>query len=130
MTAALAILVFFIYHIAGIRHKGFFNYLKSLLPQGIPIYIMPLMAVVEVLGHLARPFSLAIRLFANMTAGHLVGLTLLSFVFLYKSVLWALLPLSGKLIISLLEVFVSFIQAYVFAYLTALYIGLAIADEH
>ncbi|MBI5399961.1 F0F1 ATP synthase subunit A [Candidatus Saganbacteria bacterium] len=129
-TATLALFVFFVYHWAGIREKGIFNYLKSLLPQGIPIFIMPLMAVVEILAHLARPFSLAIRLFSNMTAGHMVGLTLISFIFMVKNIWFSALPVTGKVLISMFEVFVAFIQAYVFAYLASLYIGLAIKEEH
>ena len=130
VTVALAVMVFFVYHIAGILDHGLLDYARSLVPGGVPVYIMPLLVIVELLGHLARPFSLAIRLFANMTAGHLVAFTLLSLIFVFKSIWVAGLPLLGGVVIGLFEVFVALIQAYVFSYLAALYIGLAIGGEH
>lgn len=129
VTVTLALIVFFVYHLAGIRDYGLWNYLKALIPKGVPIYVMPLLLIIEVLSHLARPFSLAIRLFANMTAGHLVAFTILSLIFVFKNIWLAGFPLLGRIIIGLFEVFVAFIQAYVFAYLAALYIGLAIREE-
>ncbi|MBU1026374.1 MAG: F0F1 ATP synthase subunit A [Candidatus Margulisbacteria bacterium] len=129
ITVTLAVMVFLVYNFAGIRDYGLLRYLASLLPKDVPIYIMPLMLIVEILGHLARPFSLAIRLFANMSAGHLVAFTLLSFIFVFKNVWVTGFPLAARVIIGLFEVFVALIQAYVFAYLAALYIGLAIAEE-
>lgn len=130
LTVTLALIVFVSYHIAGIRDKGILNYFKSLMPQGVPLFIMPLMLVIEILSHLARPFSLAVRLFANMTAGHLVAFTLLSLIFVFKNIWLAGFPLLGRVTVGLFEVFIAFIQAYIFAYLAALYIGLAISEEH
>lgn len=130
VTVTLAILVFLTYHFAGIRRLGIGNYLKSFFPQGMPIFIVPFLMVIELLSQLARPFSLAIRLFANMTAGHLVSFTILSLIFIFKNVWLAGFPLLGRVTVGLFEVFVAFIQAYVFAYLAALYIGLAISEQH
>jgi F-type H+-transporting ATPase subunit a len=129
VTASLAILVFVMYNLAGIHEHGLKNYLKNLVPQGVPIYIVPLLYLIELLGHLARPFSLAIRLFANMTAGHLVAFTLISLIFIFKNIFVAPFPLLGKVAMSLFEIFIAFIQAYVFSYLAALYIGLAMQEE-
>lgn len=130
VTATLAMIAFLSYHFAGLKEHGVKGYLKTLVPTGVPLFVMPLLLVVELLGHLARPFSLAIRLFANATAGHLVAFTLLSLIFVFKNVWIAGFPLLGRVAIGLFEVFVAFIQAYVFAYLAALYIGLALQEEH
>ncbi len=129
-TATRAVIVFFVYHVAGIRSRGFIAYIRSMVPPGIPIFVKPVIFAIELLGHFARPFSLAIRLFANETAGHLVALTLLSLILMSKNIWIAGLPLIGRVVIGLFEVFVAFIQAYVFAYLASLYIGLAISEEH
>ncbi|MDD5382663.1 MAG: F0F1 ATP synthase subunit A, partial [Candidatus Margulisbacteria bacterium] len=129
VTATLAALVFLIYNLAGIKEHGLGGYFKAFIPKGVPIFIAPLLFVIEIFGQLARPFSLAIRLFANMTAGHLVAFTILSLIFVFKNIWIAGFPLLGRVAISLFEVFVALIQAYVFAYLAALYIGLAINEE-
>jgi F-type H+-transporting ATPase subunit a len=128
VTVTLAVLVFFVYHLAGIRKNGLLNYLRSFLPKGMPIYIMPLLVPIELMSHLARPFSLAVRLFANMTAGHIVTFTMLSLIFVLNNIWLAAVPLVGRLAVGLFEVFIAFIQAYVFAYLAALYIGLALSE--
>lgn len=130
VTATLAVIVFFVYHAAGIVDRGPMSYLRSLVPAGAPVYVAPLLFVIEIMGHFARPLSLAIRLFANETAGHLVALTLLSLIFMSGNVFLAGLPLLGRVAIGIFEVFVAFIQAYVFAYLAALYIGLAVGEQH
>ncbi|MFH1542790.1 MAG: F0F1 ATP synthase subunit A [bacterium] len=129
ITVTLAALVFVVYHYAGISKNGLGNYLKALLPQGVPFWLMPFLILIEIISHLARPFSLAIRLFANMTAGHLVTFTFLSLIILLKSSWLAGFPLLGRLLVGLFEFFVAFVQAYVFAYLAALYIGLAVTEE-
>ena len=128
-TATLAVVVFLAYHFAGIKNLGFKGYLKSLMPEDVPLILWPLMFLLEITSRLARPFSLAVRLFANMTAGAVVGFTILSFIFVFKSYWLAGFPLFGKVTVSLFEVFIAFVQAYVFAYLSALYIGVAI-EKH
>jgi len=129
VTVTLAVIVFITYHVAGIKELGLVNYLKALVPSGMPLAILPLMLVIELMSHLARPFSLAIRLFANITAGHLIVFTLLSMIVVYKNIWLAGFPLLGRVAIGMFEVFVAFLQAYVFAYLAALYIGLAVSEE-
>jgi len=129
VTAALAIAVFLAYHLAGILSSGFGKYFKSFIPKDVPLWALPLLIIIEILSQLARPFSLAIRLFANMTAGHLITLTILSLIIIYHNIWIAGFPFLGRIAIGLFEIFVAFVQAYVFAYLAALYIGLAI-QEH
>ena len=129
VTASLAVFVFVVYQMAGIAEHGFIAYFRSYVPKGVPLFIAPVLFVIEFVGHLARPFSLAIRLFANVTAGHLVAVTILSLIFIFKSPWLAPFPLLGKVAISIFEIFIAFIQAYLFAYLSALYIGLAVNEE-
>jgi F-type H+-transporting ATPase subunit a len=128
-TAAWAVIVFIAYHLIGVRKHGAFGYLKSFVPSGVPIPLLIIMLPIEIVSHAARPFSLAVRLFANMTAGHLV---LLVFTVMAISSAWYMkwLPFAGVVIFYLFEIFVSFIQAYIFAILTAIYIGGAIHVEH
>ncbi|PIS31076.1 ATP synthase F0 subunit A [Candidatus Saganbacteria bacterium CG08_land_8_20_14_0_20_45_16] len=128
-TATLALIVFFTYHFAGIRKNGLWHYFRSFVPSGMPLFILPFLVLIEIGSHLARPFSLAVRLFANMTAGHLVTFTLLSLIFVFKNIWLTGFPLLGRAAVGLFEVFVAFIQAYVFAYLAALYISLAASEE-
>jgi F-type H+-transporting ATPase subunit a len=128
-TVTLAVIVFFVYHVAGIKKNGLRGYLKTFVPSDTPIFLVPLLFFVELLSHLARPFSLALRLFANMTAGHIMTITILSLIFIFKNIWLTAFPLLGSIVFRLFEIFVAFIQAYVFAYLSALYIGLAIYEE-
>ena len=88
------------------------------------------MFIVEIMGLFTRHFALAIRLFANMTAGHVVIFALISLIFIFKSYIIAPLPIVGAIGIGLLEVLVALIQAYIFTLLSAVFIGLAIHQEH
>jgi F-type H+-transporting ATPase subunit a len=131
VTGAMALLTFLVVQISGIRHHGFVGYFKGLVPGGLPIFLWPLMFVVELMGLVTKHFSLAIRLFANMTAGHVVIFALLGLIFFVaKSFVIAPLPLIGAVAISLLEVLVAFLQAYIFTLLSAVFIGAAVHQEH
>jgi F-type H+-transporting ATPase subunit a len=130
VTGAMALLTFLIVQISGIRHHGFIGYFKGLVPGGLPILLWPLLFVVELMGLLTKHFSLAIRLFANMTAGHVVIFALLGLIFMFKNVFVAPLPLIGAVAISLLEVLVALLQAYIFTLLSAVFIGAAVHQEH
>ena len=88
------------------------------------------MIPVEVIGMLTKPFSLMIRLFANITAGHIIILSLVGLIFTFKTVLVSPVSVAFALFISILELLVAFIQAYVFTLLSALFIGGAVAEEH
>lgn len=130
VTASLALSVFFVVQWVGVRRHGLIGHLRGLIPTGVPKWILPLMLPIEVLGMFAKPFSLAVRLFANMLAGHMVILVFLTMIILFKSYLIAPLPVAGVVIISGFEIFVSFIQAYIFSILTASYIAEAIHTAH
>jgi len=129
ITASLALITFITIQVQGIKHHGFFGYFKGLVPPGVPIFVLPIMAVIEFLGVLTKPFALCIRLFANMTAGHIVILAFISLIFTLG---YVIVPVSiaFSLFIYLLEILVSLLQAYIFTMLSALFIGMAIEQEH
>ena len=131
VTAGLAIMAFIMVQVAGMRENGVLGHFKNLLPRGIPVALVPLMIVVELMGMLTKPFALCIRLFANMTAGHVVILSLISLVFILKSV-WvgAFLSVPFALFISAIELLVIFLQAYIFTMLTSLFIGMSVHPQH
>ncbi len=129
VTGTMALAAFFLFHIAGIKENGIVHYIKSFSPK-VPWPMMPFMFFMEVVSSFVRPFSLAIRLFANMTAGHLVLAVILGMAAASaSSIVWyAVTPASvlGVVALSLLEVFVAFLQAYIFTFLSALFIGMAV----
>lgn len=130
MTATLAMCTFFTVQVSGIRQNGLFGYFKGLIPPGIPILLLPLMAIVELLGLFTKPFALAIRLFANMVAGHTVILGMIGLIFFMGTIFVAPISIIFVLFIYLLEILVALIQAYIFTILSALFIGMAIHQEH
>ncbi len=129
ITAGLALITFIMIQAQGIRNNGFAGYVKGLVPPGIPLFVLPIMIVVEFLGLLTKPFALCIRLFANMTAGHVVILALIGLIF---SLGYGATPVSigFALFIYLLEILVALLQAYIFTMLSALFIGMAVHQEH
>lgn len=129
VTGALALFAFLLFHVAGIIEKGFFKYLATLSPK-VPWPLMPFMFVMELLSSFVRMFSLAIRLFANIFAGHMLITVLLSFILIFKNYLVVGPSLLMATLLSLLEIFVAFLQAYIFTFLTAIFIGFAISEEH
>ena len=130
VTATLAIISFLMIQLGGIKQNGFFGYFKGLVPHGIPVLLLPLMVLVEVLGLFTKPFALAIRLFANMIAGHTVILALLGLIFFMGTIFIAPVSVAFAIFIYLLEILVALIQAYIFTMLTALFIGMAVHQEH
>ena len=129
VTLALALLTFFFTHIEGIRWNGPIRYFKSWIPEapkGLLVLIVPL----EILGQFMRLISLSVRLFANMLAGHILILTFLGLIFIFQSL--ALLPvlIPATLFYVFEVVIVVGIQAFIFAALSAIYIGSAIEPEH
>lgn len=97
---------------------------------GVPKALLPIMIPVELIGIVVKPFSLMIRLFANITAGHIVILSFISLIFIFKSAALAPVSLAFGLFINVLELLVSVLQAYIFTLLTAMYIGGAVEDHH
>jgi F-type H+-transporting ATPase subunit a len=130
VTASLAIISFFFIQIAGIMKNGFFGYFKGLIPHGVPLFVLPVMIVVEFIGLLTKPFALCIRLFANMTAGHIVILSLISLIFTFGTILVAPVSVAFALFINLLEIFIALLQAYIFTMLSSLFVSLAVHQEH
>lgn len=130
VTATLAIISFLMIQLGGIKQNGFFGYFKGLVPHGIPTLLLPLMVLVEVLGLFTKPFALAIRLFANMIAGHTVILALIGLIFFMGTIFIAPVSVAFAIFIYLLEILVALIQAYIFTMLTALFIGMAVHQEH
>lgn len=129
ITAGLALITFIMIQVMGIKNNGLWGYIKGLIPPGIPMFVLPIMIIVEFLGLLTKPFALCIRLFANMTAGHVVILALIGLIF---SLGYAVTPVSigFALFIYLLEILVALIQAYIFTILSSLFIGMAVHQEH
>ena len=130
VTLALALLTFVFTHIEGIRANGPVRYFKSWVPD-VPRGLVPFIAVLEVLGQFMRLISLSVRLFANMLAGHILILTFIGLIFVIGNI--ALAPISvavGTLFYLFEVVIVVSIQAYIFAALSAIYIGSAIEPDH
>ena len=131
VTGGLALVAFLMVQGAGIREYGLVGHCKNLIPHGLPGWLLPIMLPVEIMGMLTKPFALCVRLFANMTAGHVVILALISLVFILKSVLVGLfLSVPFALFISGIELLVAFLQAYIFTMLTSLFIGMSVHPAH
>jgi F-type H+-transporting ATPase subunit a len=140
VTAALATMAFIVVELTGMRSLGFKGYMKTIfyLPSGLPggvggtilkVLLLAVMTPIEIIGKLAKPFALAVRLFANMTSGHVLVLALIGLTFLFHSYsvgVGASVLATG---VMLLELFVAFLQAFVFTLLTAVFIGLMRAEH-
>ncbi len=135
VTGALALMTFVVVEISGMRTLGFKGYMRTIFyaPPGLPpigqAALLVILTPVEFLGKLTKPFALMIRLFANMMAGHTLVLSLLGFIFLFAGIgpaKWLVAGSSVLIVIAImaLEVFVAFLQAYIFAMLSAVFIGL------
>jgi F-type H+-transporting ATPase subunit a len=130
VTATLAAFTFIMTQLGGMRENGFIGYCKGLVPHGIPLWLLPLMIPVEFLGLLTKPFALAIRLFANMIAGHIVIFALIGLIFFMKTIFVAPVSIGFALFIYLLEILIALVQAYVFTMLSSLFIGMAVHQDH
>lgn len=107
------------------------NYWRHIFATpGVPIPILIIMVPIEIVGIFTKPIALMIRLFANVTAGHIIILALISLIFINKSIAWSALSVPMALFISVLELLVAFLQAYLFTMLSALFIGAAVEEEH
>ncbi|MDE0104378.1 MAG: F0F1 ATP synthase subunit A [Bryobacterales bacterium] len=130
VTGSLAIISFLVFVLTGMYALGPVGYVKHMVPAGTPLAIAPLVIFLEVISMLVRPAALMIRLAANMTAGHIVIMIILGFIILFESIALATVSVPLAAAIMLLELIVAFIQAYVFTLLTALYVGMLVAEEH
>jgi F-type H+-transporting ATPase subunit a len=130
VTLALALLTFVFTHVAGIRWNGPVKYFKSWIPEA-PKPLLGLIVPLEILGQFMRLISLSVRLFANMLAGHILILTFIGLMFILESVVLAIIVVPVAAVFYMFEVaIVVTIQAFIFAALSAIYIGSAIEPEH
>jgi F-type H+-transporting ATPase subunit a len=130
VTLALALLTFFFTHFEGIRWNGPVRYFKSWIPE-VPKAMLPLIVPLEVLGQFMRLISLSVRLFANMLAGHMLILTFIGLIFVLETWVLAIISVPAATAFYLFEVIIVVgIQAFIFAALSAIYIGSAIEPEH
>jgi F-type H+-transporting ATPase subunit a len=130
VTLALALITFFFTHYEGVRANGPVRYFKSWIPE-VPKPMLVLLVPLEILGQFMRLVSLSVRLYANMLAGHMLILTFIGLIFVLESVVLALVAVPAATIFYLFEVvIVVSIQAFIFAALSAIYIGSAIEPEH
>jgi F-type H+-transporting ATPase subunit a len=134
ITASLALLVFFTVIIYGLWRNGL-RFFKLFAPSGIPLLLMPLIVLIELMSFLSRPLSHSLRLFANMLAGHITLKVFAGFItmlaaFGFFGWLGALVPFALVVAVTALEVLVAFLQAYVFAILTCIYLNDAIHPGH
>ena len=133
VTLVLAVITFLIVTFSGNKHY----WLHILKPTGVPIALLPIMIPVEIVGVFMKPLSLMIRLFANITAGHIIILSLLGLIFMANHMAGAGTSLAISpvvlfftLFLNLIELLVAFLQAFIFTLLTAMYIGSAVEDHH
>ena len=134
ITAALALMVFFTVVIIGVKEHGL-HFFKLFVPDGVPLYILPLVVAIEVISFLTRPLSHSVRLFANMLAGHITLYVFGSFVLMLLDAAavtkaLAVLPFAMTIGLEALELLVAFLQAYVFAMLTCMYLNDALHPGH
>ena len=125
VTFVLAFLTLLITNFSGTKH-----YWKDIInTTGVPWWLQPIMTIVEFVGIISKPFALMIRLFANITAGHIIVLSLVSLIFIFQTIAMAPVSILFVLFMDVLELLVAALQAYIFTMLTALFIGLAIKEE-
>ncbi len=138
VTGALALITLVTMLFFGMKKNGVIGFFKGLLPHGLPTALLPLMAVVELVGLLVKPFALTIRLFANMLAGHLVIASLIGLIFLFAkmqggaatSYLTAVPAAGMAVFIFIIESFVTLLQAYIFTYLSIIFLQQAMHPAH
>ena len=128
VTFVLASFIFIGVTVIGFMKHGF-GYLKLFVPSGVPAVLLPLIVVIEIISYLSRPVSLSVRLFANMMAGHTMMKVFGGFV-ISLGIVGGWLPLSFSVALTGLEILVAFLQAYVFAILTCIYLNDALNLHH
>ncbi len=129
VTAGLAIVAFIMIQLAAIKKQGLKHYIAH-LTGGVHWALWPIMVPIEILGLFTKPFALCIRLFANMSGGHIVLVSLVGLIFIFKSYILAPIPVLFMVGINMLEIFVAFLHSYVFVMLTSLFMGLGMQPEH
>jgi F-type H+-transporting ATPase subunit a len=139
VAGTLAGMIFVVYNVMGMWHNGVFGYFKGLVPGGVPIVMVPVLFVLELLNVFSKSAAHGIRLFANMMAGHLMISTLMALIVLFTNQLGSEILGLGvvapaviglTVCIFLLKILIAFLQAFVFAMLSALFIGSAVHQDH
>ncbi|HEY0897094.1 MAG TPA: F0F1 ATP synthase subunit A [Sphingobacteriaceae bacterium] len=125
VTMVLALITFLITTFSGNKY-----YWKHIFMPPVPWWMYPVMVPVEIVGIFTKPIALMIRLFANITAGHILMLSLICLIFIFKNIMIAPIAVPFAVFISLIELLVAFIQAFIFTILSALFIGMAIEEHH
>jgi F-type H+-transporting ATPase subunit a len=125
VTMTLALFTMFFINVFGTK-----EYWKHIFLPPVPKWLLPIMIPVELIGLFTKPFALMIRLFANITAGHIIILSLISLIFIFQSVSIAPVSIFFVLFMNFLELLVSFLQAYIFTMLSALFIGISAEEGH
>lgn len=125
MTFVLSFIVLLVVNFSANKY-----YWKHIFLPDVPFWLYPIMIPVELIGIISRPFALMIRLYANISAGHIIVLSLISLIFIFKSLFIAPVSVAFVLFMDVLELLVAFLQAFIFTMLTALFIGTAVEDHH
>jgi F-type H+-transporting ATPase subunit a len=125
VTLTLAVVIFIVVNVNGNKY-----YWKHIFLPEVPFWILPIMWIVEIIGIFSKPGALMIRLFANMLAGHIVVLSLISLIFIFNTLWISPVSIAFAVFIDVIEVLVVFLQAYVFTILSALFIGMAVEEHH
>ncbi|MES2808543.1 MAG: F0F1 ATP synthase subunit A [Bacteroidota bacterium] len=125
MTFVLSTIVLLVVNFSANKY-----YWKHILLPDVPLWLYPIMIPVELIGVISKPFALMIRLYANISAGHIIVLSLISLIFIFKSMFIAPVSVAFVLFMDVLELLVAFLQAFIFTMLTALFIGTAVEEHH
>jgi len=126
VTFVLALFTFLLVQFSG--NKAYWKHVFA--TPGVPFWLLPIMVIVEIIGLFSKPFALMIRLFANITAGHIIVLSLVCLIFIFKSIGVAPVSIVFVIFMDCIELLVAFLQAYIFTLLTSLFIGMAMPEEH
>jgi F-type H+-transporting ATPase subunit a len=129
-AAALATTTFIFMMVCSLKVSGPIGMWKALVPHGVPGWMWPLMFVVEVAGFFIKPIALVIRLFANMTGGHLVLLSMFGLIYVFQSVVVAGMVYPMVIFVALLELLVAFLQAFIFTFLSIMFVQSCVHPEH
>jgi F-type H+-transporting ATPase subunit a len=125
VTLVLSVIVLVVVSFSGNKY-----YWKHIFAPGIPLWLYPIMVPVEIIGIFSKPIALMIRLFANITAGHIIVLSLISLIFIFKTAWMSSVSVPFVVFMDCVELLVAFLQAYIFTMLTALFIGMAVEEHH
>jgi F-type H+-transporting ATPase subunit a len=126
VTFTLATCTFLITQFSGNRN----HWRHVFATPGVPVWLLPIMIPVEIIGLFSKPFALMIRLFANITAGHIIVMSLITLIFIFKSLAFAPVSIFFVIFMDCMELLVAFLQAYIFTLLSALFISLAVEEHH